>query len=307
MKLRAWWSAPVLALAGLVLTAATPAMADGVGMAPLHGMGTKNAHASARPVKSTNLTYHGGAVETAPVVYLVEWGWNGVDPSGEGAYYSNFLNHVGGTSWANSTTQYCQGVASGTVFCGTGGTHVGNPSGILKGTWVDNTNAIPSSPTQSALAAEAVRAAAFFGNTTSGSNASAQYIIATPHGKNTNGFGTSFCAWHSSTSSLSYGNIAYTNLPYITDAGANCGANSVNTGSAGLLDGVSIVGGHELMETVSDQYPSSGWVDGSGAENGDKCAWKGLANVSLNGAIFPVQPLWSNLANNGAGGCVLSF
>lgn len=38
------------------------------------------------------------------------------------------------------------------------------------------------------------------------------------------GFGTQWCAWHSSTTS-SYGNIAHTNLPYITDAGASCGAN----------------------------------------------------------------------------------
>jgi serine protease len=202
-------------------------------------------------------------------------------------------------------TQYCQGVASGTVHCGSAGQHAGNPAGVFKGEWLDSTNAIPSNPSQSALAAEAVRAAAYFGNTTAGANANAQYVIATPHGNSSSGFGTQYCAWHSSTSS-SYGNVAFTNLPYITDAGANCGANSVNAGPAGLLDGVSIVGGHEFGETVTDQYPSSGWLDSRGAENGDKCAWVGLANVSLNGASFPVQPLWSNAANGGSGGCVLS-
>jgi serine protease len=305
MKLRKLLLAPVGALLGVALTAALPVAAGENGMAVAHNLAVKAAH-GARPTKSINLTYHGGAVETAPAVYVVFWGWNGSDPSGEKAYYENFLNHVGGSGWLNSVTQYCQGVATGTVFCGSAGQHAGNPSGIFKGEWVDNTNAIPSQPSQSQLAAEAVRAAAFFGNTTSGVNANAQYVIATPHGNSSSGFGTQYCAWHSSTAS-SYGNIAYTNLPYISDAGASCGANSVNAGSAGTLDGVSIVGGHELAEVASDAFPNSGWLDRQGAENGDKCAWVGLANVSLNGASFPVQPLWSNLAASGKGGCVLSF
>jgi len=43
---------------------------------------------------------------------------------------------------------------------------------------------------------------------------------------------------------------------------------------------------HEQGETESDPFPSAGWVDASGAENGDKCAW---------------TPLWSNA---GLGACV---
>jgi hypothetical protein len=31
------------------------------------------------------------------------------------------------------------------------------------------------------------------------------------------------------------------------------------------------------------------------------------ANMSLNGKSFPVQSLWSNAFNSGAGGCVLSY
>src|ERR1700739_331960 len=37
--------------------------------------------------------------------------------------------------------------------------------------------------------------------------------------------------------------------------------------------GITIVGGHEMAETITDQFPNGGWVDGKGAENGDKCAW----------------------------------
>jgi len=260
---------------------------------------------------SKNLSYHGGTggigVETAPKIYLVMWGsqWNNNDPSGEAAILQNFYGGVGGSSWLNSVTQYCQGVASGTIFCNNAGQAAGNQTGMLAGVWSDSAASAPSRPSQSQLAAEAVRAAAHFGNTASGSNASVQYVIATASGNNASGFGTQYCAWHSSTSS-SAGNIAYTNLPYITDAGASCGANFNGLGPDA---GITIVGGHEMGETITDQYPSSGWLDSNGAENGDKCAWissgqGASANVTLSTGTFPVQSLWSNAFNSGAGGCV---
>ena len=31
-----------------------------------------------------------------------------------------------------------------------------------------------------------------------------------------------------------------------------------------------------MGETITDQFPNGGWLDGSGAENGDKCAWISL-------------------------------
>jgi hypothetical protein len=264
---------------------------------------------------ASNLIYHGGVggigVETAPKVYLVLWGsqWNNHDPSGETGILESFYSAVGGSSWLHSVTQYCQDVPSGTVFCGGAGTAAGDRPGMFAGVWADNTAAAPGRPRQSQLAAEAVKAAEHFGNTTSAKNASVQYVIATATGNSSSGFGRSYCAYHSATSSI-VGNVAYTNLPYITDAGASCGA---NFNGLGPKAGITIVGGHELAETVTDQFPNTGWTDSSGAENGDKCAWIGSgqgasANVRLAGGdTFPVQSLWSNAFNNGAGGCVLSY
>jgi hypothetical protein len=281
----------------------------------------REANPSARPgvVQSagtaSDLSYHDGAggigVETSPKIYLVLWGsqWNNNDPSGEEAILHNFYSGAGGSSWLNSVTQYCQGVASGTVHCNGMGTPAGNQLGILAGVWYDRGSTAPSKPKQSQIAAEAVRAASHFGNTTASSNASVQYVIATAHGHNATGFGTQYCAWHSSTSSAS-GNIAYTNLPYITDAGANCGA---NFNGLGPHAGITIVSGHEMAETITDQFPSTGWLDSSGAENGDKCAWissgqGASADVKLsNGLSYPVQSLWSNVFNSGSGGCVLMY
>jgi hypothetical protein len=263
---------------------------------------------------SNDLYYHGGVggigVETAPKVYLVLWGsqWTNNDPSGEAGILEKFYSGVGGSSWLNSVTQYCQGVASGTVTCGTSGTHAGNQTGIFAAVWADNAASAPSKPRQSQLAAEAVRAAQHFGNTSAASNATVQYVIATATRNSSSGFKTQYCAWHSSTTS-SYGNIAYTNLPYITDAGASCGANFNGLGPDA---GITIVGGHEMGETITDQFPNGGWLDSGGAENGDKCAWissgqGASADVTLTNGSYPVQSLWSNAFNSGSGGCVLSY
>lgn len=263
---------------------------------------------------SVNLLYGGGVggigVESAPKVYLVIWGsqWVGNDPSGEANLLNSFLSDVGGSSWFNSVTQYCQGVATGTIFCNGQGTAAGNPAGMYQGIWYDTGSATPNRPSQSNIAAEAVRAAAHFGNTAAGSNNNTQYVIALPTGVSPQGFKTSYCAYHSYSSS-SYGNVAYTNLPYITDAGSSCGA---NFNGMGPLAGITMVEGHELGETVTDQFPSGGWTDSSGAENGDKCAWissgQGASAIEQIGSgSYPVQSLWSNAFNSGAGGCVMSY
>ncbi len=260
---------------------------------------------------NNNLYFHGGSVESGsgmPKVYVVFWGsqWNNNDPSGEASILQSFFNGVGGSSWANDDTQYCQNVASGTYTCAgvAGAVPAGNATGTLAGYWYDNGSAAPNAPRQSQIANEAARAAAHFGNTTAGSNADVQYVIATANGYNASGFGHQYCAWHSSASSP-YGAIAYTNMPYVTDAGASCGA---NFNGLGANAGITIVGGHEFAESVTDPFPSSGWLDSGGSETGDKCAWissgQGAAgNITLSTGTFPVQSLWSNATSD----CVLSY
>src|SRR5438105_4718842 len=138
----------------------------------------KDARGQSRPgqAKPTrNLSYHGGTggigVEPTPRVYLILWGsqWTNNDPSGEAAILTNFYNGAGSSNWLNSVIQYCQGVAVGTVFCNGTATAAGNPPNILAGVWPDNGSAAPSSPSQSQIAQEAVRAAQQFGNTTAAS------------------------------------------------------------------------------------------------------------------------------------------
>jgi serine protease len=147
-------------------------------------------------------------------------------------------------------------------------------------------------------------------------------VIISPTGTHPDGFNTpngQFCAWHddSADPNLPAGpvgsklDLAFTNLPYVTDLGLSCGQNFVNAGPAGALDGVSIVEGHEYAETITDQNPAGGWVDLGGEETADKCAWippkpataGSAAVLQLSTGAFAMQSVWANNANSGKGGC----
>lgn len=280
------------------------------------------------------LYYHGGVsgvgvTSGTPKVYLVvygaQWGTastnsNGYlslsgDAVGAVPYLQALFKGLGtnGELWSGTMTQYCDGpnVSNNASSCPANAAHVGYPSnGVLAGIWYDNTVSSPASATAADLAAEAVRAAAHFGNTTAASNRYAQYVILSPTGTTPDGFNTSgsnFCAWHDhvadTSASSPYGDMAFTNMPYLYDMGSRCGAGFV-TGSN--LDGYSIVGGHEYAETVSDQFPDGGWwtYDSAGhlAENGDECAWVktgqgASATVAMATGTFAMQSTWSNDTN----------
>jgi serine protease len=228
------------------------------------------------------LQYGGGAVATSPVVYLDFWGsqWDS-DGNGVEQYMQSLFSGLGDASdsWSTTMTQYTDGSGNPVTFSGP----------VLGGTWVDDSAPAPQSASQADLAAEAQNAASAFG--VSGPNA--DIFVVSPSGTNPDGFpNTGFCAWHDWN-----GTTAYTNMPYVLDAGSGCGANSVQN----QLDGFSIVGGHEYAEAVTDPVPPSGWTDpSSGEEIGDLCAWQNLPAISFDTGTFAMQPLWSN----NDGGCV---
>jgi serine protease len=297
------------------------------------------AHPGIRAASAANLNFGGGVdgigVTTgAPKEFLVFWGsqWgtqstnaNGDttfsnDPNGAAPYLQELFKGIGTNNdlWSGVMTQYCQGVATGSQTCPSSNQfHVGYPTGgALGGVWYDNSAAEPGTATQAQIAQEAVNAAAHFGNTTAALNRNAQYDIISATGLNPDGWLTGgFCAWHDWNGDLGvtspYGDIALTNMPYVTDVGTSCGENFVNAGSAGLLDGFSIVNGHEYSETITDQNPRGGWTDTGGSENADKCAWNTgpgahAADLSLATGSFAMQSTWGNDGAGGAGNCEFS-
>jgi hypothetical protein len=279
--------AALILMAGLVAMAIPARAAASVSTASPHRVSvaraTKPHRLRPRPrgtkpqIITGPLINHGGPVQAAPRVYVDFWHWTS-DPSGEAPYLRRFLSSVGGTSWLATVHQY-------------GGGWNGQ---LLAGTWSDP-NLVPSSPSDAQIQAEAVLAAKHFGV---GNSVDVQIVMATPSGHSTPGFGTSFCAYHGAVAADP--SITYTDLPYMTNAGGSCGEDSVN-GSNGTLDGVSIVEGHELAESITDPLINA-WKDASGNEIGDKCAWTDLTNLSTVAGTFAVQPLWSNAIN----GCAQS-
>ncbi|HWU54258.1 MAG TPA: cytochrome c peroxidase, partial [Rhizomicrobium sp.] len=223
------------------------------------------------PAASNLLAFGGGAdgigvTSGVPRVYLVFYGsqWaTGGDPNGSSSFLQALFSGIGtgGETWSGTMTQYCDGptVSIGATSCNPTTTpHVGYPGGgALAGVWFDTSVASPRSATKMQLAQEAIKAAAHFGSTAPTANRSAQYVIVSATGMHPDGFNTSganFCGWHDYTPSP-YGDVAYINLPYVSDAGKSCGANFVNPESAGVLDSFSIVSGHEYAETLTDQNP----------------------------------------------------
>ena len=275
----------------------------------------------------------GAPIEAKPVAYLIFWGvqwqtgWSDVSTTGNtytsgqaASYITDFFKFAPTSSWNSSTGQYCSGVLVGASSCGSLGTHVNNAAASLGGTWVDTTSPPPPSviPDNCAVAVcltgngspadqgnvlgqEALRAEAHFGY-----NPDANYMIMLPKATATPGYGY-YCAYHSSIKDSTGKPVAFTNMPYVMDMPASCGANFVNPDNAygnGWFDGYSIVAGHEFAEAETDPLPGgpAAWRDANGQENGDKCAWGtpgaagGTYNVGpdANGHHFAVQSLWSN-------------
>ncbi len=276
-----------------------------------------------------NMAYFGGHIQVAPKIYLVLWGWGesgafdhttagfpAGDPDGVGVLMQRFVGAIGGTSWANIQTQYYQSNYNGQFA------NITNPAQQLAGVWTDNTTPIHDNLSPQEMAQEAALGASHFGIKDFNNS---QVIVATPQKYNEAGFNQSnYCAWHDYTTAVAYPGVtpglSFTNMPYVLNAGGGCGQDFVNAAPAGDHDGVTIVLGHEIEETVTDPgaeeqaglVQNGAWFDYQGWENGDKCAWvgDGLAipgspfNLTGNdGRTYPVQSLWSNQSLNGVGYC----
>ena len=297
----------------------------------------QSAHPNIAAASANTLSYGGGidgiGVTSGPEkVYLVfygtQWGTQGTDSNGNLTFSNDSAGAAprlqnmfkglgtGNELWSGVMTQYCDGsgVSAGATSCPSNAAHVPYPTGgVLAGVWYDNSAAEPQTASGHQLAVEAINAAAHFGNTTAASNRYAQYDILSAHGTNPDNWLTGgFCAWHDyngdttlsgGAASSPYGDIAFTNMPYVLDQGASCGENFVNSGSAGTLDGFTIVNGHEYSETITDQNPAGGWTNASsGQENADECAWissgqGASANVTMGNGSYAMQSTWSNDTN----------
>ena len=290
---------------------------------------------------ANNLVFHGGAVLHHPHVYITFYGsqWDSVtDVSPQGVHYSaaaienyetSFFAHVGGTAWHGTQSQYCDGVQAGSLDCSSATSanqFVQNETDLLAGTWIDDSTAAPTeiattglaeNVTNDPVATEAVRAAAHFtASLPGGFDEDGVYFVFTPPQTAATAYGSVYCAYHSevtNTANPGQHGIKYAFMPYTPSQGAGCGGNSVNAVDDafghGYLDSYTLAGGHEFEEAVTDPDATptqDGWNDAQTSENGDKCAYFDAANLQAGGLEWAVQPMWSNEANGGTGGCAMS-
>lgn len=238
------------------------------------------------------LTYGNGEVLVSPKMYLIFWGYKTYgDADKVKKLLVKYAKVIGGSPLNNIYTQYYQTLNSTT-------TYITNPSKQFGGAWEDDANAVPLHPTDAQVAAEALAGVSHFGYDPNGS-----YVVATPHGRSTIGFGSNFCAYHSATS---YNGqiVSYTNLPYMPDAN-DCGSNWIQPPSdeSAVDEGVTIVEGHEYAESVTDPNPFSGWNNFQYGEIGDICAWTNVKNDPFGKKSYTSQPMYSNASES----CVHSY
>jgi hypothetical protein len=264
---------------------------------PLHFFGDR-ATTTTPTLRRSHFTeavlYGGGSIHVVPYLWVIFWGIAGPsdlthDPDHVASYLTSFYRASAGSPWLNTMTQYSMNVG-GKI------TYVQNPKLDYGQTWYDS-SLPPRSFTNANIQAEVEKAFRHFGP--SAYTVNNTYVVVTPSGYAESDIPASTCAYHSAIFYGAY-TLAYDVLPYTPDRGRLCGA---YTETASVLDGVSIVAGHELAETQTDPVPYKGWADTWSQEIGDKCAWQ-LREVTFpNGSKFAVQLLWSNATM----GCVESY
>ncbi len=280
------WSMFAVLAAGavsLAFLAATTARASGgppsVAAGPAFGfVPSRNAHV--RPHgRVTQLQFHGGPVQTAAAnhdVYPIFWGplWSSSYSSTESGIANTFYGGLGGSSYANTNTEYIDG----------SGNHV--TSGATPNGATNDTSAAPSNaPSTSQVLAEVAKK---YPNPYAG----AYYPVYSDQPRGSAGY----CAWHSAGTI----NGVEVQFAFFFSLSNDPGCSPDYPNASPQLKALGNVSGHEWSEMETDPQLNA-WYDQQGNENADKCAWQfqGTQHFS-NGSTWTVQGNWSNAAS----GCI---
>jgi hypothetical protein len=237
--------------------------------------------------------YEGGPVIVSPKFYLAFWAYKKYgDPDKVERLLVDYTKNMGGSGHNNIETQYYEGYSGSRVY-------ITNPAAQYGGTWSDG-SPIPKKPTDTQIAAEAVKAVKHFGYDPNG-----VYVVATAHNHSEEGFGPNWCSYHSLTKYKAQP-VVYANIPYEPDAGSECGASIIKPPSdeSAKDEGVTILAGHEYGESITDPQPytDSAWI-GPAGEIADPCAWHNIANDPFGTKTYTAQPMVSDASAS----CVQSY
>ena len=235
---------------------------------------------NARPRSgSPDMTNHGGVVmptaRMQPIFWGTSWGgYSGDKITGIDSWYGGYSQ----SGYAKTTNEY-----SGTNGFVT-------PVTVAL-THLTDTSAASGGANSSVILQEVANALAA-ARETPPSDGSGYYPVYTdiPRGN------AGYCAYHSS------GSIGTTRVQFAffwkLDGDSGCDPQDMTTGHSQGLAALANVTGHELAEAMTDPASPGAWYDGSGNENGDKCAWTfGATTVTFSdGSLWKIQGEWSNKA-----------
>ena len=290
-----------LAVACLALASTVAPTAASAGVAPAGPrLVAGEAHGQVRPhaaskggSRTPNMTYHGGVIMPTAISQAIFWGtswgtYSGDKVAGMDSWYAGF----GGSKYATTPGEYADST----------GQHVGKTL-TYQGHVVD-TSAASGGGSTSAILAEVAKKI-----TNPDPSGNGYYPVYTdlPRGN------AGYCAWHSS------GSINGVRVQFAffwkLDGDSGCDPQDTSGLHSQGLAAIANVSGHELSEAMSDPASPGAWYDGSGAENGDKCAWTfgGPLVTFSNRSQWKIQGEWSNAAytagtgypnSSGQPGCV---
>lgn len=229
----------------------------------------------ARPLKNPNMTFHGGKILKTTVTQNIFWGKSWATDSGDkitgmDSWYTGF----GGSNYAKTNAEYTD--SNGQV--GATSNHVGHV--------IDTTAASGGGSTSAILAAVCKN----ISNPDAAGNGYYAVYTDLPRGN------AQYCAYHSA------GTCGSVPVQFAffwkLDGDAGCDPGDTSGLHSQGLAAIANVSGHELSEAMTDPASPGAWYDGSGAENGDKCAWTFGAPLVIfsNGSQWKIQGEWSNAA-----------
>jgi hypothetical protein len=244
--------------------------------APEHVFNMKANHGNVGP--AAPLTFHGGTVLASNKTEAIFWGTSWATYTGDKVTgLDSFFRGFGGSRYAAASTEYSG--SNGQV----------TSTSVYLGHTFDNSAAPTKALTTLTAVAEGCKI------TGSNPDPNALYLIYTdtPAGH------VSYCAWHSWGNCSNGAPIQVAYMPNI-DGIAGCDPQDTVTKHSQGLAALANVTSHELSETITDPR-GDGWLDKSGQENGDKCAWaftpdNGGAVTLFDGTQWKLQGEWSNAA-----------
>jgi hypothetical protein len=231
---------------------------------------------SAGPKQNPNMTYHGGKIMTTVVSKAIFWGpsWTSSGFVDKITGLDTWYTYHSGSNYAATVNEYT----------GSNG-KVGSAGFLHLGHIVDTTAATGGNST-SAILAEVCR------RVTPDPNGNGYYPVYSDVKRGNAGY----CAWHSAGTcgGVPVQFAFFFNL----DNDPGCDPQDTQTGHPQGLAALANVTAHEISEARSDPATPGAWYDGTGAENGDKCAWTfHVPYVAFpDGSHWKVQGEWSNAA-----------